>query len=127
MYNPNLHKVARYDRMEFTTKNSYFRGIFDASLFHLQTEVHLEMVFTSCFRVLSPTPKYTGSSLQRVKDAKETACYKWVLVVTELLNIAVNDFDAKKSARYSWVRVVTGLVVGGTQCKCARPRRSPSY
>ena len=30
--------------------------------------------------------------LQRVKNVKETARYKWVLVVTELSNIAVNVF-----------------------------------
>ena len=34
-----------------------------------------------------------------------------MLVVTELFNIRVNDFDADKSAHYSWV-----LVVSGTQC-----------
>ena len=28
------------------------------------------------------------------KDAKETTRYKWVLVVTKLLNIAVDYFDA---------------------------------
>ena len=34
---------------------------------------------------------YTGSSLQPVKKMqKKTACYKWVLVVKELFNIAVN-------------------------------------
>ena len=27
------------------------------------------------------------------KDAKETARYKWVLVVTELFNMAVNDCE----------------------------------
>ena len=36
-------------------------------------------------------------------------CYKWVLVVTERFNMAVNDFDAEKS-------FVTELVVTGTQC-----------
>ena len=40
------------------------------------------------------------------KDAKETARYKWVLVVTKLFNMVVNDFDAKQSARYSRVLVV---------------------
>ena len=50
------------------------------------------------------------------KDVKETASYKWVLVVTELFNIRVNDFDVKKSAHYNWVLVVTELVVSGTQC-----------
>ena len=37
------------------------------------------------------------------KDAKETATYTWVLIVTGLFNIAVDDFDAKKSACHSWV------------------------
>ena len=37
--------------------------------------------------------------------------YKRLLVVTELFNIAVNDFDAQKSARYSRVLLVTELVV----------------
>ena len=59
--------------------------------------------------------KYTGSRLQRKKkDAKETARYKWMLVVTELFNIAVNQFDAKKSSRT--VFVVTKLVVSEIQC-----------
>ena len=39
-----------------------------------------------------------------------------VLVVTELFNIAVNDFDAKKSACYSRMLVVTEIVVCGIQC-----------
>ena len=41
-----------------------------------------------------------------VRDAKETACCKWVLVVTEHYNIEVNDFRVKKCM----------LVVSGTQC-----------
>ena len=56
--------------------------------------------------------KYTGSRLQRQKDAKEPARCKWVLVVTELLNMAVNHFDVKKCART--VLVVTELVVSGS-------------
>ena len=51
------------------------------------------------------------SRLQRVKRCtKETACCKRVLVVTELLNIAVNDFDAKTSARCNRTRCKRGLV-----------------
>ena len=42
-----------------------------------------------------------------------------MLVVTELFNNAVNDFDAKESARCSRVLFVTELVVSGTQCTCA--------
>ena len=34
-----------------------------------------------------------------------------MLVVTEFLNIAINDFDAKKFARKNWVLVVTELVI----------------
>ena len=41
---------------------------------------------------------YIGSFSKRVKDAKEKASYKWVFIVTELLNTTVNDFGAKKSA-----------------------------
>ena len=62
------------------------------------------------------TQFYTVSRLQRVKkDAKETARYKWVLIVTELFNTAVNGFDAKKSARCSRLLVVTEFVVNWTQ------------
>ena len=57
-----------------------------------------------------------GPAYNEQKDAKETARYKWVLVVMELFNMAVNDFDAKQSARYSRVLVVTELVLSGTQC-----------
>ena len=39
-----------------------------------------------------------------------------MFVVTELFNIAVNDFDAKKSTCYSRVLDKTELVVSGTQC-----------
>ena len=39
-----------------------------------------------------------------------------MLVVTELFNIPVNDFDTRKSARYSSVFVVNELVVSETQC-----------
>ena len=48
-----------------------------------------------------------GPAYNEQKDAKETARYKWVLIVTELFNMAVNDFDAKQSARYSRVLAVT--------------------
>ena len=61
-------------------------------------------------------PFSLGPAYNEKKDAKETARYKWVLAVTELFNIAVNDFDAKKSAHCSQVLVVTELVVSGTQC-----------
>ena len=57
-----------------------------------------------------------GPAYNEQKDTKETARYKWVLVVTELFNMAVNDFDAKQSARYSRVLVVNELVLSGTQC-----------
>ena len=55
------------------------------------------------------------SRLQVVNDAIETASCKWVFVVMELFNSAVNDFDTKKSARYSWVLVVTELVASETE------------
>ena len=41
---------------------------------------------------------------------------KWMLVVTELFNITVSESDAKKTAHYSRVLVVTELVVSGIQC-----------
>ena len=51
-----------------------------------------------------------GPTYNEQEDAKETARYKWVLIVTELFNIAVNYFDAKKSARDSRVLVITKLL-----------------
>ena len=65
-----------------------------------------------------------GPAYNEQKDAKETARYKWVLVVTKLFNTAGNHFDAKQSARYSRVLVVTELVLSGTQCiaRCNRTR-----
>ena len=44
------------------------------------------------------------------KDAKETARYEWVLIVTKLFNIAAK-WCQKTSVRYSRVFVVTKLVV----------------
>ena len=38
-------------------------------------------------------------------------------VVTEVFNIAANDFGAKKSVHYSWVLLVTELIVSGIQCR----------
>ena len=38
------------------------------------------------------------------------------LVITELLNIPINDFDAKESTRCRQVLTVTELVVSKTQC-----------
>ena len=40
---------------------------------------------------------------------------KELLAVTELFNIAVNDFDTKKFTHHSRMFVVTELVVSGTQ------------
>ena len=64
-----------------------------------------------------------GPAYNEEKDAKETARYKWVHVVTKLFNMAVNDFDAKESARYSRVLAVTELVLSGTQCTIPNMRR----
>ena len=56
-------------------------------------------------RYLDCLVEYNGKSSFRItlgpayneqKDAKETAHYKWVLVVTKLFNMVVNDFDAKQ-------------------------------
>ena len=44
------------------------------------------------FRPITLGPAYNESG-----DAKETARYKWVLVVNKLSNIAVNDIDASGS------------------------------
>ena len=59
----------------------------------------------------TPDPAYN-----EYKDAKETARYKWVLIVEELFNMAVNDSDAEKSAPFSRMLVVTEVVVSETQC-----------
>ena len=48
--------------------------------------------------------------------------FKCMLVITELVNIAVNYFDAKKSARCSLVFVLPEIIVSGTQRKCTLPR-----
>ena len=39
-------------------------------------------------------PLFYGPAYNKEKDSKETARFKWVLVVTVRFNIAVNDFDA---------------------------------
>ena len=56
-----------------------------------------------------------GSTQNEQIDAKKTSHYRRVLVVTQLFNIAVNDFDAKKSTSCRRVLVVTELA-SGTQC-----------
>ena len=63
-----------------------------------------------CKNITLPQTSFAGG-----KDVKEAGHYEWVLLVTELFNIAVNDFDAKKPARCGRVLVVTELV-SGTQC-----------
>ena len=40
-------------------------------------------------------------------DENKAAHCKWVLVVTELFDIAGNDFDTKELALCSWVLVIT--------------------
>ena len=52
----------------------------------------------------------------RKKMQKKLLAYKWVLVATELISIAVNDFDfdAKKSAHCRRMYVVTELIVSRT-------------
>ena len=68
--------------------------------------------------VQSASNNTLGPAYNEQKDAKEIARYKWVLVVTELFNIAVNYIHAKKSVCHCWVLVVAKLVVSGTQCNC---------
>ena len=57
-----------------------------------------------------------GPAYNEQIDANKTARCRGVLIVTEVFNIAVNDFDSKKSTRCRQVLVVTELVVSGTQC-----------
>ena len=54
---------------------------------------------------------YTESRLQRVER-----CKRKPLGVTELPDIAINDFVAKKFAHRIRLLVVTELIVSGTQC-----------
>ena len=53
---------------------------------------YTEMSTTVCqFCILGKTRmNYTGSVYNEYKDRKDTTDYKWVLVVTEPFNIAVN-------------------------------------
>ena len=55
-----------------------------------------------------------GPTYNEQKDAKEYVPSKRVLVVTELSNIVVNDFDMNKAAHYSRIVVVTEVVANGT-------------
>ena len=58
-----------------------------------------------------------GLNHNEQKDAKETAHYKWVLIVTELFTIAVNDFDAKKYVRSGQVLCVYHARFGASLSK----------
>ena len=64
------------------------------------------------------TIQWVPLTASKKKDAKETAHFKRVLVITETVNIVVNDFDAKKYACCIRAFIVTELVVSGTQCNC---------
>ena len=57
-----------------------------------------------------------GLACNEQMDAKKTAGCRRLLVVTELFNIAVNDFDTKKFTHWKWVLVVTELVINRAQC-----------
>ena len=57
-----------------------------------------------------------GPVYNEQKDSKATARYKWVLIVTEFFNIAVNYIHAKKAVPYTQILIVTELVVSGNQC-----------
>ena len=75
-------------------------------------EFELNFVFNSIkFKAYNTEIQYIGGRLHRVNRYKRTTHYKWVLIVAELFNIAVNDFDAKDR-----MLVVTELVVSGVQC-----------
>ena len=47
-----------------------------------------------------------------------------MLVPTKLFNITVSDFDAKKSAGYNWMLVVTEFIAKETQCNTFFARSS---
>ena len=65
---------------------------------------------------------HTGSRLEQANRCKETARCSWVLVVTELLSNAVNDFDA---ARCSRVLFPTEVTARGAYCLWHSSTRSP--
>ena len=48
-------------------------------------------------------------------EQKETDCFKYVLLVTELFDTTAQCFDAKRYACFSRVLIVTELIVSGTQ------------
>ena len=53
------------------------------------------LILLECFFVL--TISTLDPTYNELKDERETARCKRVLVVTELFNIGINDFDTKKS------------------------------
>ena len=52
----------------------------------------------------------------KYKDEKEIVRCEPVLIVTELFNIAINDFGVKESARCKMMLVLTVLVTSRTRC-----------
>ena len=50
------------------------------------------------------------------KNGKEIVRCKRVITVTELFNIAINDFGVKESARCKRMLVLTVLVTSRTRC-----------
>ena len=69
-------------------------------------KINMSILFNKVLYTGRPIfPYYIVSLLQRVKRFKETGRRKRVLVVNELFNITLNDFDTKKSARCSRILV----------------------
>ena len=90
-------------------------------------EPHLRPWHHQCVWICLTATSTLGPAYNEEKDAKETARYKWMLVVTKLFNMAVNDFDAKESARYSRVLTVTELILSGTQCMWVKVALLPCH
>ena len=97
MYAPtNLYKAGRMSRQ--------------TSIYFVNLLLGVKQTTTSFFNVST-----LHSTYNQWKRCKRNCSLKArVLVVTKLLNIAINDFDGKKIARKNWV-LVTEFVVNGTQ------------
>ena len=82
----------------FNCKNTFYHFVEHEVCFIVQIIIILGPVYNKC------------------KDAKGTAHSEWVLIVTKLFNLAVNDFDAKRLTFYSKVLIIAELIFSGTQC-----------
>ena len=66
--------------------------------------------------VLVITELLFGVNDRKIHTKEKAARCRRVLIVTELFNIAVNEYCTRKSACYSRVFVVIEFVISGTQC-----------